>query len=246
MKFSLGLCSVSFREHTAEEIIKAAKAAGLDFIEWGSDVHAPCTDEKRLRDIAALQEKYGVKCSSYGTYFRLGVTPLNELDGYVKAAKLLGTNVVRVWCGDKNCEEYTDGERDGLFDACKRAADIAKAHGAALCTECHNNTYTNCARGAYELMSAVACESFRTYWQPNQYHSDDENIECARLLSPFVVNIHVFNWRGDGKYPLCDATKLWKKYLTHFENATLLLEFMPDGKIESLEKEAAALKEIIR
>ena len=72
--YTLGLVSVSFRRHTPREILEAVRAAGLACIEWGSDVHAPCTDETALRRIAAMQAEYGIVCSSYGTYFRLGQT----------------------------------------------------------------------------------------------------------------------------------------------------------------------------
>ena len=39
-----GLCSVSFRKLTVEEIIAAVKDAGLDGIECGGDVHVPHGD----------------------------------------------------------------------------------------------------------------------------------------------------------------------------------------------------------
>lgn len=48
--YDLGLVSVSFRNHSAKEIIQAAKDAGLTCIEWGSDVHAPYDDKKSSED----------------------------------------------------------------------------------------------------------------------------------------------------------------------------------------------------
>ena len=99
--YKLGLVSVSFRQHSPKEILEAAKAADLSCIEWGSDVHAPCRDIDRLREIAELQREYGIKCSSYGTHFRLGETPIDELESYITAAKILGTDILRLWCGRK-------------------------------------------------------------------------------------------------------------------------------------------------
>ena len=72
MNYNLGLCSVSFRKHTPEEILRAMKDAGLSVIEWGSDVHCP---PEKAEELAKLQKQYGIACCSYGTYFRLGVTP---------------------------------------------------------------------------------------------------------------------------------------------------------------------------
>ena len=112
--------------------------------------------------------------------------------------------------------------------------------------ECHIKTYTNRKESALELMQAVGGEHFKMYWQPNQFNSDEENIASAKLLFPYTEHIHVFNWKQKEKYPLADAKDIWKKYLSNFKDNTLLLEFMPDGKIESLKTEADALKEMIK
>ena len=243
MNYNLGLCSVSFRKHTPEEILRAMKAAGLSVIEWGSDVHCP---PEKAKELAALQNRYGVTCCSYGTYFRLGVTSICELGQYIKAARELGTDVLRLWCGDKNSEDYTESEKNSLFAECKAAAEIAEAEGVTLCMECHNNTYTNKKESALALMQSVDSRRFRMYWQPNQFRSNEENVAYAKQIADSTVNIHVFHWIGKEKYPLADAKDLWRKYLSCFgDGKTLLLEFMPDGKMETLEAEAAALREIV-
>lgn len=244
MNYNLGLCSVSFRKHTPEEILRAMKDAGLSVIEWGSDVHCP---PKKAEELAKLQKQYGIACCSYGTYFRLGVMPICELGQYIKAAKALGADVLRLWCGNKNNEDYTENEKKALFAACKAAAEIAEEEGVTLCMECHNNTYTNAKEAAVELMQAVSSMRFRMYWQPSQFRSEEENIEYAKLIAKHTVNIHVFNWKEKEKYPLSEAKDIWKKYLSFFGGGgNLLLEFMPDDKLESLKQEADALKEIAK
>ena len=244
MSFKLGLCSISFRKNTSEEILAAMKTAGLEVIEWGSDVHCP---PEKAKEIAKLQKQYGIRCCSYGTYFKIGVTPTEELEKYIVAAKTLGTNVLRLWCGDKNSEDYAESEKAELFGTCKAAAEIAKAEEVTLCMECHNKTYTNRKESALELMETVNSQNFRMYWQPNQLRSTDENLEYAKLLAPHTQNIHVFNWKASEKYPLNEAQDVWRQYLANFKgNHALLLEFMPDGRIETLKTEAEALKEIVK
>ncbi len=243
MNYKTGLVSVSFRDKTPREILEKMKQAGLFCIEWGSDVH--CVPEK-AKEIFNLQKEYGIKCSSYGTYFRLGVTPIEELKQYIDAAKILGTNILRLWCGDKNSQDYSESEKEALFSQCRQAEKIARDSGVILCMECHNKTYTNKKESALELMQTVGSPHFKMYWQPNQYTSVQENIAYATLLSPYTEHIHVFNWKQKEKFPLADAKDIWKKYLDCFEgDRTLLLEFMPDGRIESLKTEADALREII-
>lgn len=245
MLYKLGLVSISFRELSPKEIIKSVKAAGLTCIEWGSDVHAPKDNIAVLNEIVELQGQYGIECCSYGTYFRLGVTPIEELEDYINAAKILGTDILRLWCGDKDSQEYTKAEKEKLFDECKKAAKIAEKHGVKLCMECHNWTYTNTLQAALELISEVDSQSFRMYWQPNQFRSLEENLCYAEHIGEYTEHIHVFNWSGKEKYPLKDAIEIWQNYLDKFAgDRVLLLEFMPDNRIESLKAEAEALCEI--
>ncbi|MBQ2865147.1 MAG: TIM barrel protein [Clostridia bacterium] len=242
-----GLVSVSFRKHTASEIITAAADAGLECIEWGSDVHAKYDDIEALEHIARMQAEHKLYCSSYGTYFRLGQDDLALLPEYIKAARMLGTNILRLWCGVKSTWEYQKCEKAALFEDCRAAAAVAERAGVKLCLECHRNTYTETKEGALELMQAVSSPAFRMYWQPNQGRSVSENIEYASLLAPYIEHIHVFQWKGDDKFPLADGVDEWRQYLGAAGGEhTLLLEFMPDGRIESLPQEAESLCKIIK
>ncbi|MBR2634769.1 MAG: sugar phosphate isomerase/epimerase [Clostridia bacterium] len=244
MNHTLGLCSVSFRDRSPEDILKEMKKAGLSAIEWGSDVHCP---PEKAESIAALTKEHGITCSSYGTYFRLGVTPLSELSAYMEAASILGTNLLRLWCGHQNSEDYGDRERELLWDDCKRAAEEAEKAGMILCLECHKKTFTNRKEAALSLMRAVDSPSFRMYWQPSQHRSFKENLSYAESLAPYTEHLHVFNWREKEKFPLEEAVEEWRRYLGAFDGPhTLLLEFMPDGKLESLTREADALREIVK
>lgn len=245
-KYQLGLVSVSFRQHSPKEILEVTRSAGLSCIEWGSDIHAPCHDTERLKEIAALQKEYGIVCSSYGTYFRLGETPIEELETYIQAAKILGTDLLRLWCGVKSGKDMTKEERNALWDICRMAAKIAEANGVTLCLECHKGTFTESPDDAVWLMETVNSPHFRMYWQPFQWQNVDENIINAKKIAPYAEHIHVFNWKGDKKFSLCEAEGEWRRYLCEFSSPrTLLLEFMPNGTTEELCAEASALNSII-
>ena len=248
--YELGLVSISFRKHTPEEIVKAVKNAGLTCIEWGSDVHAPCRDIERLREIAALQEEYGVTCSSYGTYFRLGATPLTELPDYIAAAKILGTKILRLWGGTKKGEDMTTEELADFTDTCKRAAAMAEEAGVILCLECHMLSITETPNYGVALMEAVNSPAFRLYWQPFQWLDREGSLAVAQAYAPYAEHVHVFNWRppkmSPAKRPLAEAVDDWKRYLSVLPPPrALLLEFMPDDCIEALPVEADALRIII-
>ncbi len=242
-----GLVSISFRSYSPKEILDAMADAGLYAIEWGSDVHAPCTDPEKLLEIVSLQEKYGIATSSYGTYFRIGKDAISSIIDYIKAAKLLKTDILRLWCGEKGSALYTSSEREKVIAECKELAAIAENEGVTLCLEFHPNTLTDTPDSALDIMQKVDSEHFRMYWQPDQYKTNEYNTEGLKKLVPYVVNIHVFNWDKEQHFPLAGATERWKSYISLLsEKKYALLEFMPDNKIESLKTEADALREILK
>ena len=244
--YQTGLVSVSFRDLSPKEVIDAAVAVGLKWIEWGSDVHAPCTDIARLEEIARLQKEAGVACSSYGTYYRLGKDTTEDIHDYIKGAKILGTNILRLWCGTKSSADYTPEELEAVYAQGRELAKIAEEEDVILCLECHGWSLTDDAQSALGLMKAVNSPAFQMYYQPYQHRSFEGNIQYARLLAPYVHHLHVFNWAGDDRFPLREGLDQWKAYLDCFEGPrTLLLEFMPDNRVETLPEEANALFELI-
>lgn len=245
MQHNTGLVSVSFRAHAPREILCAMRDAGLSLIEWGSDIHAPCHDLARIDGLVALQREFGISCCSYGTYFRLGQTPIAELEPYLLAAKRLGTDTLRVWCGTKSGADMTEDEIRALLDECRAAAALAEKHGVTLCTECHLRTFTERPEDALRLMQDVHSPHFRTYWQPFQTRTAEQNLAYLRALAPYVTHVHVFQWKGADRFPLADGIAEWQAYLSLLGSPhTLLLEFMPDDCLCSLTAEADALRTI--
>ena len=242
-EFKTGLASASFRENTQREILEMMRRSDLKYIEWGSDVHAPHRSLDMLRELSEMQRQYGVSASSYGTYFRLGVTPADELVDYIKAAKILGTDTLRLWAGTKCGGDMSLTEIEKFMDAVWRCADIAEREGVKLCLECHKKTFTERVDDALMLIENADSDKLRLYWQPFFDRTVDENLEYLRKIEPYVENIHVFNCRR----PLADGIETWRKYLSVLSRPRpLLLEFMPDGQLTTLPREAESLREIIR
>ncbi len=244
---TLGLVSVSFRKHTPTEIIQAMKAADLQVVEWGSDVHAPCDDIEKLDKIVALQKQYGITCSSYGTYFRMGTHQPEEIRQYIAAAKRLGTSILRIWCGCSCPDICRQCGKHNLVEEARALAAIAEDEGVVLCMECHNDTFTQDIDPILALLAAVDSPHFGMYWQPNQYRSFARNNDYARRIAPYVKAVHVFHWDGECRLPLHEAVHEWKEYISAIGgDVPLLLEFMPDDDIRTLPTEADALRDIAR
>ncbi len=245
-----GVCSVSFRDHTADEIIEATKAAGLDGIEWGSDVHVRSDAPEEARRISARMKEYGLVNLSYGTYFGVDGFSMESWEAYQETAKELGTDTVRIWPPDKAVKEMTPEEYSRRVQFMQAVADRAAQNGITVCFESHRGTLTEDAQDAIRYIKDIDRENVRMYWQPNQDRTPEENLAAAKALSRYVKNVHVFHWKGEERFPLTQGIGEWKRYKealdAEAEGAhSCLLEFMHDGRLESLAGAAAALQRIV-
>ena len=122
---------------------------------------------------------------------------------------------------------------------------MAEKEGVQLCLECHHKTYTQTVEGALEVLRAVNSPAFRMYWQPNQFRTPEENLDYLEQVKDYITHIHVFQWKGKERFPLETGLEEWKTYLRELTGEhTLLLEFMPDDALCSLNREAAALRKL--
>lgn len=243
--YQLGLCSIAFRHLSIEQIIDAAKSAGLTFIEWGSDVHAPKDDLENIDRVRQLTEAAGLRCSSYGTYFRIDRDPVEDIYGYIEAAKRLGVDTIRIWCPG-NPAVLTQEELLQRYSTCRKLARIAEDQGVTLCAECHSANLTDNGRSSADFIRWVNSPAFRMYWQPNENFTSEENIAFAAAVTDYVVNVHVFYWQGRTRLTLSQAQAAWTEYVRILgKDRIFLLEHMPDDDETLLPREADTLRSIL-
>jgi len=252
-----GVCSISFRKHSIEEIVRAAAAAGLDGVEWGSDVHVPSGDLAAAVKARSVTEEAGLQCLSYGGYYRLGCSTQEEFDGLLACAEALGVRDVRIWGGRKGSEELDEADWSALVAEAKTCADKAQAKGMVLSLECHNWTLTDDWHCAKRFIEEVNSPAMRMYWQPNQRRNERYDLEALQALVGTVTNVHVFSWKYNAEFPqnsendklpLAAHNEMWakrldilKEQLRPDEDHSLILEFMHDDSIETLTETAAVL-----
>ncbi len=248
MSFYPGLVSISFRRYSVDEILDACQKAGLALIEWGSDVHVPAGNAHVADEVAAKTRAAGLSCVAYGAYFRLGQHTPADFAPYIDSAIRLGARVIRVWGGIKGSAETTDEERTRLIADARAIADMAQAAGLLVTLECHGGTMTDHVDSAMAFYRDVNHPALRAYWQPNQCYDEAYNLAAAKRYAPMTECLHVFQWSATARYPLSDGNEIWAKYLDIFRaeaegrDIGLLLEFMHDDRIETLQETAATLK----
>jgi NADH:flavin oxidoreductases, Old Yellow Enzyme family len=245
--FSTGIVSVTFRKLSVDAIISAAVDNKLAGIEWGGDIHIPPNDIENAKNVAMKCAENELKIFSYGSYYALGQD--SDFTDILNTAIVLNTPNIRIWAGKKNSEDVTAGEWNQMVEETRVIADKLAEHNITLSFEYHGNTLTNTPESAVKLMTDVNRNNVKLYWQPNQYKDVEWNKAALRMVLPYLTNVHVFNWNGNEKLPLEDASKTWTEYINiikadnKFHN--LLLEFVKDDSMANFEADSAALNKLL-
>ena len=254
MKNQAGICSVTFRNKSVEELLKFCKGNGLTCIEWGGDVHVPPNDLENAKKVRALSEIYGVQCSSYGSYFKC--RKIEDFEAISRHAEALGAKVIRIWAGEKNSEDCycSIGEYNQIVEMVKQCADIAKKRGQTVAFEYHHSTCCNYAGSVLKLLSDIGKDNVKTYWQPmywlksaSEEEERVENLRSIRLLKGYIQNVHVYKWRYHERHALKGSEEEWKEYVKEMGGVkNYYLEFCMGDSEEQCKQDALVLKEILK
>lgn len=250
--FKKALLSITFRQHDAATIADAAKAAKLDGIEWGGDVHVPHGDLARAEAVARICRERGLSTCGYGSYYRAGVSEF-DFAGVLKSAEILGAPVIRVWAGDQGSLETSSEKRQKIVKDLLRIADLAAAKQIRVGLEFHGGTLTDALASCKKLIFEEANHSnLYTYWQPPVGSKFADNLAAIKELGDKVTACHVFSWElEDGKiirYPLAHHQKEFTEYLRTIHPKNFLyagLEFVINDDLAEFRNDAATFGRLV-
>ena len=186
--FKLGLCSVTFRRKTAEEVVSLCQKAGIGFIEWGGDVHVKTLDD--AKKVKALCDKAGIKISSYGSYFNSAVYNESKWHNTCEITKEMGAESIRIWLGKKNSQVTSDKEYNLLLENTKKMCDIAAEYGLTVCPECHDNTFNNNTDAILRFTGELQKDNFKTYFQ-SRYFRMEYDLDRIDRTYDYIKDVHV-------------------------------------------------------
>lgn len=186
--FKLGLCSVTFRKKTAEEVVVLSKKAGISFIEWGGDVHVKTLDD--AKKVKALCNEADIKISSYGSYFNSAVFDESKWTYTCAIAKEMGAESIRIWLGKKNSQVTSDKEYSLLLENTKRMCNIAAEYSLIVCPECHDNTFNNNTDAILRFIGDLQRDNFKTYFQ-SRYFRMEYDLDRIDRTYDYIKDVHV-------------------------------------------------------
>ena len=243
----LGLCSVTFRKKSPEEVIEIARSNGLDGIEWGGDIHVPPkTAPSRVREIVDRCRAAGITIPSYGSYFNVLDHNPEDFTPIVETASLLGAGVIRIWAGWVKAGEMTPAQFEKIVSTSRQAAQMASGKKIKVAYEFHDNTPTEGGDNAIRLLQGVNHPNLYTYFQavrPNDYQETLRNLE---KVYPKLLYIHVQNNDGENSLPLVDFSDMWQEIVRRLigrkYDGYLFFEFNVDNSPEQLAKDVDLIR----
>ncbi|RCX18612.1 sugar phosphate isomerase/epimerase [Fontibacillus phaseoli] len=225
----LSVFTVSTPDLTPEELVQAAREAGLHGVEWRykeipadaageapsywrnnlCSIDPSLPDDKLLR-FKHLTEDAGLEMVSVTPY--LNHLGLEETEQAFHAARLLGAKLIRVGTAG-----YGDGTSyPELYDKTvrylKEAERLAKQYGVKGVVESHHFTIAPSAGLAHRLVSHCDPDFIGVLFDPgNMVYEGYEQFKMGlELLGPYLAHVHIKNaaWMETGKRK--DGTAEWR------------------------------------
>ena len=242
--FNIGLCSVTFRNKTAEEVVEVAKKAGIGFIEWGGDVHVKSLED--AKKVKSLCDAADIKISSYGSYVNSLIFDEKKWIETCKIAREMNADSIRIWLVKKNSQDTSDEEYKKILDNTRKMCDIASEYSLIVCPECHDNTFNNDTDAILRFIGDLGKDNFRTYFQ-SRYFRMEYDLDRIDRTYEYIKNVHV-SYRDLKREQL--FRKKDKKYLDTLLNklkskgfnGIVMLEFVSGDNEKSLLKDTEKLK----
>ncbi len=244
--FKLGLCSVTFRKKSAAKVVEIAKNAGVEYIEWGGDIHVTNREEARI--VKSLCDNEGIKICSYGSYYRVGCADKSKWEEICRIAAEMKAPSVRVWLGEKGSSETTQTEYSCILEDLKSICSVARKYNLTVCPECHDNTYNDNTDAFLKIKKELNAKNFKTYFQ-SRYFRFDYDIDRIERTFDFIENVHVSyrdlkreqRFRKKDKHYL---DKLLTKLSKMNFDGIILVEFTKGSKEKNFMKDIAKLRRL--
>lgn len=251
IQLKLGLCSITLRQKSPEEIADLVKEAKLDAIEWGGDVHVPPGDNGNAEYVASLTKSKGLEISSYGSYYRIAEPEHNnhDFETILKTAKHLGAPAIRVWAGKRGSDKADQAYREKVAAEARRTGDLAAKDNISIHLEYHGNTLTDTKESAKALMESISHENVFLYWQPSNFVSVEERLKSIDFVGKWITNIHIFHWHSfKDRMSLEEGFEDWKGYLEKVQQDNkdryVLMEFVKNDDPQQFLEDARILRKL--
>ncbi|MWV47284.1 TIM barrel protein [Paenibacillus sp. HJL G12] len=225
----LSVFTVVTPDLTPEELVKSAKEAGLDGVEWrfkevpasvaadkpsfwGKNICSidPSLSEPEMLKFKQITEGAGLEVVSVTPY--LNDLNLDATEHVFHTARLLGAKMIRVGASPYDGTQSYPELYESTVRYLKEAERLAKQYGVKGIVETHHRTIAPSASLAHRLVSHCDPDHIGVLFDPgNMVHEGYEHFRMGmQLLGPYLAHVHVKNarWVADGRRE--DGTANWR------------------------------------
>ena len=172
--------------------IKYFEPRGID----GKNISALNDDEAKA--LKTKMDKCGIKVSSIGSPIgKVKITDdleehFNLFRRVVAIAKILDTKYIRMFSFFHEGGEWTEDEREIVFENLKRMIEYAKENDVILLHENEKDIYGDIAPRCKDLMDNLYCDNFKAVFDPaNFVQSGQDTKEAFEMLKNYIEYMHI-------------------------------------------------------
>jgi 3-dehydroshikimate dehydratase len=218
----IGLSSTALLTRDYREVLRIARAAGLDALEWAGGMHVPLDDAQAAEAIMMETLRAGLTIASFAPLYRAGASGEMGLrfEAVLQAASILQAPALRVYVGEARESGGGSGDAVRLAESLRRLGDKAAARGITLCLSFGRNTWMDRYSAALALAAAVGHPFVRLAWEslPGMLPA-----AASAALDEFAGSVSMLIARRldrDGQPErLSDEADQWRRRISAFKRA---------------------------
>ena len=194
-----GLCSICFQKRPLVEVLDLVKKLGFDGVEiWGKEPHTPYPfDEKKIENIRQMVKERNLSVSMFGSYISPSMENFTEkAKEALKITHTLRAPLMRVWAGNKASKKANKDDWEVCIKGFKWLCKEAKKYNIALAIEMHEGTLADMGKSTLNLIKKVEEDNLKVNFQVNFSFGRDDPMERFKLVSPYIVNCHLQNFKS--------------------------------------------------
>lgn len=202
---------VSVSMYSLNKVVQAEGWSVVDFIAYAKEINLDGVElldfywkneEGEVEEVLAALKEYNLPVSAYDvTNNFVKQSPeeraleVEKINDGIRMAKKLGTNIVRVFCGDLSGElTYEDGQ-DWIVEGLKKSAVLAESEGIYLAIENHG-LLAGKSEQVEEIIQKVDSPYVRSTFDTGNFLLVHEESEKAfERLKENIVHVHFKDFR---------------------------------------------------
>lgn len=184
---------------SADEFLPACQrlaALGYDAVElWQATL-----ETWRPEELKAHLDDAGLRVAQLCPYFDFTggradwERSLREAARFVELARVYDTPLIRVFTGHVGSNEAVEEQWQAAVWGLRSACALGAEHGLRFAVEAHPGTLADSSLSIQRLLDEVAAPNLGLNLQVPI--GDEEPLDSARQLAPWVIHLHAHNWRG--------------------------------------------------